>query len=133
MKHISLPLLVVFSSCGILGPADSYRFDVEIQDESYESWHLAPQASIGPFVISGEFEVYKGGSRDITALILEETQYRRFQKRKSYQPLYRKYRATRGKFQITVHEPLDFYFVLDNRFSIVINKWVEGKVQIRKQ
>ena len=66
-------------------------------------------------------------------LILEETQYRRFQKRKSYQPLYRKYRATRGKFQITVHEPLDFYFVLDNRFSIIINKWVEGKVKIRKQ
>ena len=133
MKHLSLPLLVVFLSCGILGPADTYRFDVEIQDESYESWPLTPEASIGPFVISGEFEVYKGGSRDITALILDKTHYRRFKGGRSYRSLYRRSRVTKDKFQVTVHEPSDYYFVLDNKFSIVINKWVVGKVKIRKQ
>ena len=93
-----------------------------ISDESFRRWRFDLPGEGRNFRLSGSFVVTSGGSRDINARVVDKENY----------ALYSVQRVTKGKFNLSLDKSSGpYYFVLDNSFSMVTDKWVEGSVILK--
>lgn len=81
-------------------------------------------------VVVGGFVTY-GGSRDIHVCLLDETNFRFFEARRRFDPLYLRLSAERGKLHVPVG-PGSYYLIFSNRHAILTGKHVAAEVYLNE-
>ena len=83
------------------------------------------------FVLSGTFEVTAGGSRDISAYVVDRIGYKNFSNGNNFRALYSARRTTTDRFSISLDRADTYYFLLSNHFSILTSKTVDARLELR--
>ena len=134
--HGAVAASILLLSCGsVVGPAeqvvDSRVIDDRISDESYRSWRFDLPKGGRNFRLKGSFVVTSGGSRDISAFVVDRTEYVNYRSGNNFYPLYSRRRVTTGEFDLRLQRDLGpYYFILSNRFSLFTDKRVKGSVAL---
>ena len=82
------------------------------------------------FVLSGNFEVIAGGSRDINAYVVDEIGYKNFYNENNFRSFFSATRVTADRFSIPLFRADTYYVLFSNRFSIFTDKRVDLNIEI---
>ena len=82
------------------------------------------------FVLSGNFEVLAGGSRDINAYVVDEIGYKNFYNGNNFRAFFSVTRVTTDRFSIPLFRADTYYVLFSNRFSIFTDKRVDLNIEL---
>jgi len=139
---ILFPLLLLLTACGdsLTGPTwgpESRPFSAVTPIDAGDFFAVRFPISNGDFergrnfVLSGNFEVIAGGSRDINAYVVDEIGYKNFYNGNNFRSFFSSTKVTTDRFSIRLSRADTYYVLFSNRFSIFIDKRVDLNIELR--
>ena len=128
----TLVALALFGCDSITGPDGRQEvvIDDRIPARNYLYWQVALPKGGHNFRLKGSFQVTSGGNRDISAYVLDATEFVNFEAGNNAYGWVRE-RVTTGKFDLRLDRRSGpYYLVLDNQFSLLTDKYVKGSVSL---
>lgn len=138
LLYFAAPLVLALTVCNdaAAGAKEIMHGSLAVQAANaiWLKWELTPGfLALGAkdFRISGTLTASGGSGNDVEVLVLKETEFLNWQNGHAAHALYSSGRVTAADVDAAMPEAGTYYIVLDNRFSAMTPKTVEGTLTVR--